>query len=254
MTSTLKINTIEPEGATTNLAIGESGQNVIVAGNDIRANVLQDAGGNAILTSNGSGTLSGLNSGLGSAKVLISTQTPSASSSVEFTTGIDSTYNQYVFDFINIVGLNTGGGDLLYLDFSDDAGTSWGLAKTTTSWRAYQTQANTGSALEYDAGSDLAQSTSQQRLSAGQTTDPSGAGNLGGEMSLFNPSSTTYVKNFIVHTQFIHNPSTIYSMTGHYGGYINTTAAVTGVRFQMTLGSLTGNNKDVRSKVNNEYK
>ena len=67
----LYVDTIEPEGATTNLAIGESGQDVIVTGNDIRANVLQEAGGNAILTSNGSGTLSGLNSGLGSSKVLL---------------------------------------------------------------------------------------------------------------------------------------------------------------------------------------
>jgi len=47
----LYVDTIEPEGATTNLAIGESGQDVIVTGNDIRANVLQDAGGNAIFTS-----------------------------------------------------------------------------------------------------------------------------------------------------------------------------------------------------------
>jgi len=184
--------------------------------------------------------VSGVNSGLGSAKVLISTQTPSASSSVEFISNIDSTYNEYVFDFINIVGLNTGGGDRLLVDFSDDAGSSWGIAKTTTAFRAYHAQADNGNILEYVPGDDLSQSTSAQRLSAGQTTDPSGGGNMGGRMSLYNPSSTTYVKNFIVHTQFIHNPSDIYSMTAYVGGYINTTSAVTGVRFAMELGSLTG--------------
>ena len=47
MTSTLKTNTIEPEGATTNLAIGKSGQDIVVAGNDFRANTFKDAGGGA---------------------------------------------------------------------------------------------------------------------------------------------------------------------------------------------------------------
>ena len=43
----LYVDTIEPEGATTNLAIGESRQDVIVTGNDIRANTVQDVGGGA---------------------------------------------------------------------------------------------------------------------------------------------------------------------------------------------------------------
>ena len=75
MTSTLKINTIEPEGATTTLTVGESGQNTVIAGAGIKANVLKDAGANAIFTSNGSGVLSGVNAGFGSAQVLIQSQT-----------------------------------------------------------------------------------------------------------------------------------------------------------------------------------
>jgi hypothetical protein len=34
--------------------------------------------------------------------VLLSTQTASASANISFTTGIDSTYDEYVFKFINI--------------------------------------------------------------------------------------------------------------------------------------------------------
>ena len=79
----LYVDTIEPEGATTNLAIGESGQDVILPGNDIRANVLQDAGGNAIFTSNGSGTLSGVSGGFGGPIALISSQTASDDSETE---------------------------------------------------------------------------------------------------------------------------------------------------------------------------
>ena len=102
MASTLKTNAIEPEGATTNLVIGESGQNTVISNNDLRANVLQDAGGNALFTSDGSGTLSGVSSGFGGAMVLLSTQTASGSASISFTSGIDSTYGEYIFKFYNI--------------------------------------------------------------------------------------------------------------------------------------------------------
>ena len=100
MTSTLKIDTIEPEGATTTLTVGESGQNTVIAGAGIKANVAKDAGGNALFTSDGSGTISGLNSGFGSAQTLIQTQTATAQASIPFTSGITSTYKEYIFVFI----------------------------------------------------------------------------------------------------------------------------------------------------------
>ena len=74
---TLYVDTLEPQSGTA-LTVGETGQNTVIVGNDIRANVLQDAGGNAIFTSNGSGVLSGVNSGFGSSMVLLSTTTISA--------------------------------------------------------------------------------------------------------------------------------------------------------------------------------
>ena len=99
----LYVDTIEPEGATTNLAIGEAGQDVILPGNDIRANVLQDAGGNAILTSDGSGTLSGLNSGLGSPKVLLNEAVASDVNTVQWLdlSYFTSTYKHYMIEIIN---------------------------------------------------------------------------------------------------------------------------------------------------------
>ena len=70
--TTLKTNAIEPEGATTNLAVGLAGQNVVVGGSGgIKVNTMKDAGGNTLWTSNGSGVLSSV-SGFGGAQVLIS--------------------------------------------------------------------------------------------------------------------------------------------------------------------------------------
>ena len=98
---TLNVNTIEPEGGTTTINVGLSGKNVIITDN-LKANTLKDAGGNTIFTSNGSGVLSSVNSGFGSAQVLLSTQTASDSASLSFTSGIDSTYKEYVFEFVDI--------------------------------------------------------------------------------------------------------------------------------------------------------
>ena len=86
--TTTKTNLIEPSTATS-MTLGQSGENVIVGADSINANILQDAGGNTTITSDGSGTVTA--SGLGSPQVLINTVTASSSASISFTSGIDST-------------------------------------------------------------------------------------------------------------------------------------------------------------------
>ena len=98
--TTLKVNAIEPEGGTTNLTVGLSGQNVVIGGSGgLKANTFKDAGGNTIFTSDGSGTVSGASFG---DVVLITSQTASNSASLSFTSGITSTYKEYIFEFFNI--------------------------------------------------------------------------------------------------------------------------------------------------------
>ena len=55
----LYVDTIEPEGATTTLTVGESGQNTVIAGAGIKANVVKDAGANAIASIDIPGLVSG---------------------------------------------------------------------------------------------------------------------------------------------------------------------------------------------------
>ena len=99
---TLYVDTLEPEGGTTTLTVGETGQNTVIGGNTIKFNTLQDAGGNAIFTSNGSGVLSSVNSSFGSDMNLILSQTVTGGASISFTSGITSTYGEYIFKFIDI--------------------------------------------------------------------------------------------------------------------------------------------------------
>ena len=98
----LYVDTIEPQSGTA-LTVGESGQNTVLPGNDLRANVLQDAGGNAIFTSDGSGNVTGVNSDIGAAMVLIQSQTASSSANIAFTSpGFTNTYDAVSYTHLTL--------------------------------------------------------------------------------------------------------------------------------------------------------
>ena len=231
MTSTLKIDTIEPEGATTTLTVGETGQNTVIAGAGIKANVAKDAGTNAIFTSNGSGVLSGVNAGFGSGQVLLSTQTASNSASISFTSGLDSTYKKYVFIFNNINAATDGA--RLSFQCSTDGGSNYNLTMTTTYWRAAQQYATASTSFTYSAAEDQAQGTAYQEImrNIGNVSSECGCG----ELHLYNPASTTFVKNFYTENA---RWSGLWVGNGFVSGYFNTTSAINAISFKMVAGNI----------------
>ena len=68
----------------------------------------------------------------------------------------------------------------------------------------------------------------------GADADESGAG----ELHLFNPSSTTYVKHFYSRCTSYHNSDIANDM--FIGGYINDTTAIDDIRFKMSSGDFDG--------------
>jgi hypothetical protein len=164
--------------------------------------------------------------------ILLSTQTASASANISFTTGLDSTYDEYIFSFINIHPA-TDNTDFMF-NLSTDGGSNYNVTKTTTTFQAYHDEADTDTSLNYDTADDLAQSTSFQQLLKNLGTDSDQ--NSSGTLTLFNPSSTTYVKHFIANgNSYNHNNYTNQNFTA---GYANTTSAVNAVRFQMSSGNI----------------
>ena len=162
---------------------------------------------------------------------LLSTQTASASANISFTTGLDSTYDEYIFKFIDIHPATLGAE--FEFNMSTDSGSNYNVTKTTTFFRASVYEDATNDILDYRTAFDLAQSTGFQSLSydVGNGNDESASGS----MILFNPSSTTYVKHFIS----IDNNTYDNSTQNHYSaGYGNTTSAVNAVRFQMSSGNI----------------
>jgi hypothetical protein len=165
---------------------------------------------------------------------LISTATASNATNVDITSGIDSTYDEYMFVFTD-VGPATDG---VRFSFQVNAAGASGFNETmtTTFFRTYHQEDDGGATLLYSTGHDQAQGTAYQQMSegAGNGADESSAGIL----HLFSPSSTTYVKHFYstVNTYQEQN----ISMEFFVAGYINATAAIDEISFKMHSGNFDG--------------
>jgi hypothetical protein len=105
----------------------------------------------------------------GGTLVLLSTQTASASANISFTTGIDSTYDEYIFKFINIHPATWF--CKIYFNFSTDGGSTYNVTKTSTFFYTYHTENDADTAFAYSTTNDLAQSTSYQNLHSFITND-----------------------------------------------------------------------------------
>ena len=172
-------------------------------------------------------------SGGGGEWTLISTVTSDGSDdNISFTSGIDSTYDEYCFKFINIHP-ETDDTNFQF-NLSIDSGSNYNVTKTTTYFYASHKEDDSSTALSYYAAQDLAQSTSFQNLltGIGIDNDQSGAGYL----HLFNPSSTIFSKHFLARCQ--HYMYVDFSQEYYTAGYGNTTSAVDAVRFQMSSGDI----------------
>ena len=179
--------------------------------------------------------LSSLTSFAGSASlgdmVFISSATASDTASIEFDL---STYKEYRFFFINIdPSINN---QRIMFNLSTDNGSNYNVTKTTTFFDAYHGENGAGGVLRYVTAGDLAQSTSDQRI-----TDQIGStdGAAAAMMSLFDPSNTTFVKHFLtVGVQRNGNTSPPFCVTERCGGYANTTSALTNIIFRMDSGNI----------------
>lgn len=235
--ATLKSNLIEPATGT-DLNIGAAGDILTLSSDSIQTNLYKDSGGNTIFQSDGAGTLSNVNSGLqGSGPNLITTQTASGVSAVEFTTGIDNTYDKYMFVFYNI-GIST---DTAYFRFvtSSDSGSSWNAnACTNTFFEAHHYYDwSTGTGLAYDTSRDSAQDTGDVLLT--NHLDNGASTGTTGILNLYGPSSTTYVKQWtcVTSSPYYLPTSQVQIFTG---GYFNTTNAINGVKFTVNSGNFNG--------------
>ena len=157
--------------------------------------------------------------------VLLSTSTASGASNVSFTSGIDSTYDEYIFKFYD---MNPATDDCSFsFQGSIDAGSNYNVTATTTAFVALHNEDDTAASVSYATGQDHAQQTTFINLAhaVGNGADESASGHL----HLFNPSSTTFVKHFISRINSMHSGNRSYD--NYRAGYFNNTNDIDAVQF-----------------------
>ena len=168
----------------------------------------------------------------GGAMTLLETQTASSSSTIQFTSGIDSTYKEYQIHFTDIHP--SGDGAAFTVNFRDGS-TAYDATKTTTYFFAQHWEDDSTTQLTYRTGDELAQSTSFQGIynnGLGADNDQSVCGIL----KLYDPSNTTFVKHFLCEAQGSLNDDV--SLIVYMAGYCNTASAIDGVQFKMASGDI----------------
>ena len=167
--------------------------------------------------------------------VLLSTQTASGDASISFTTGIDSTYKEYMFVCNNIRPATDN--VQFHFQTSTDGGSSYGVTITSTGFHAEHPESDASTNLAYRSNVGLAQSTSYQQINSNGLSNNSDA-NVCTILNLYNPSDTTFVKHFIFTSIF---NDYLARCTNTYGaGYFNTTSALNAINFKMSSGNFDG--------------
>ena len=168
----------------------------------------------------------------GGAMTFISKSTASSSSNISFTSGIDSTYKEYLFIFTGIHPATDGAS----FQFQGNAagGADFNETVTSTAFHAYHAEDASEAVLTYETSNDLAQGTGFITMldSCGSDNDQNSSGTL----HLFNPSSTTFVKHFISRVNGINNSDK--SNDFYNAGYFNTTSAIDEIQFKMSSGDI----------------
>ena len=116
-----------------------------------------------------------------------------------------------------------------------DGGTDYDATKTTTAFSTFNNETSSETAaINYNADVDVAQETGFQTLTydVGSDNDQHTSGTL----TIYNPSSTTFVKHFMSTSVNYHSGD--YAQEFFIGGYFNVTAAIDAIQFKFSTGNI----------------
>ena len=175
---------------------------------------------------------------------LISTHNvTSAVSTLDITSGLDSTYDVYEFHCYNLVTGTAWDGKFGF-QFNADGQSGFNEVITSTM----------NTINHNESGSDQAQGTLYQAVNRGQFSDTSGDdgytpdptdylvadGTSCGIITLYNPASTTYIKGFTADFNTMGGVklvANIHSFHSYVAGYVNTTSALDEISFKYHNGT-----------------
>jgi len=169
----------------------------------------------------------------GKTQTLIQSQTASSSSAVSFTTGIDSTYDIYKFEFIQV---HPASDNVQFRHAaSTNGGSAYDLNPILSFFEAENHEGSDGASLGYITGHDNANNsgdTAKFTYNIGNDSDQS----TSGEMWLFGPSDSTFVTQFMTTMITTHNAD--YSKMSFTCGYYNHASDIDAIQFTMSSGNI----------------
>ena len=170
--------------------------------------------------------------GKAGALIPIASQTLSGDSTIDFTSGLDSTYDEYLFIFTNIHPSDDNAN--LYM-LARDGGSGYDAPITSTFFIAHNNEGDSSRGLQYQSGTDAAQATSGINIAegVGNANDE----NEFGWLRLYNPASTTFTKPFMSRFSRMY-PGDDSQVDDFVAGYMNVTVAIDAVQFKMSAGTL----------------
>ena len=165
---------------------------------------------------------------------LLATETASSSATLSFTSGIDSTYKEYIFKFYNIHPATDGA----ELTFQGDTGTNtnYNQTITSTSFQTNHKEDDGETGLLYATPFDQGQGTAFQIIQANVYNANDNGAN--GTLNIFDPSSSVFVKHFFSDIQSQQLDSVGMSQRYFTAGYFNTTTALTRFQFKFSSGNI----------------
>jgi len=232
--STVKINTILPDDPTQDITLGASGDTISVAGNDLRVNTVKDKGGNTLWTSDGAGNLSNLPATIAASNLkLLTTNTVSNQAASAFTSNIDSTYDTYIIELININPATNA--TSFTFQVSTDGGSTYGKSIQSTLTQSYNLGGS--QAIQYQAGDDQVSGTTYVNLTSPNLGNESVRGGSG-YFHLMKPSSSTTAIYCGAQTSWFGDDAA--SQFFMAAEILGTVGPVDAINFKMASGNLSG--------------
>ena len=167
------------------------------------------------------------------ALTLITTLTASNSATLTFASGINSTYDRYLFKFISIHPTHESSFSVNFRDGS----TAYDAEKTTTNFRAFHFEDDSNAGVGYQTGQDLTSATGFQVLGQDQSAADNDASG-GGYLEIYNPSSTDLATSFIGQYSHHYTNSAPGLIDNYVAGYCSAAAAIDGVQFKMDSNNI----------------
>ena len=160
----------------------------------------------------------------------ISKQTASSSANLSFTSGIDSTYKEYMFLCVNLHPASEGRMNIKFRD----GGSAFDAVCTGNNFSAYNTEDASAQALYAENEMVSTQNATVPLIrNVGSVSDASAVIII----HLFHPSDTTFIKHYLITDTYSYGAS-YGSFSDRKGGYINTASAIDGVQFVMSSGDI----------------